>query len=305
MARFVVRALLIPTVIGAAACGPAEPPPALAVGEVGYSELDIELLSPQQEDRLIDLTAFGLAVARGEIERAGEPMIEREERTLLLQKLMAEIAAQSTGLEDDELEAAYHEQPEWELEVRHIVLLSERWQPQSEREETRARAQALLERIRAGEDFVTLAAEHSEEPGADRRGGLINPGREGTWVQEFWEAASALDVGEVSDVVETEYGYHVIRLEARRPVPFGEVRHRVLGRLVDLVTAVGRAEAWADEQASLPPSSRRRARAVARGRAPRHRRPRLLARRRVSRRLLPAPPPDARCRRLPPAGIGR
>src|SRR5690625_1740686 len=123
MARFIVRALLVPVIFGAAACGPAEPLPALAVGEVAYSELDLELLSPQQQERLIDLTAFGLAIARGEVERAGEPMIEREERTLLLQKLMAEVAARSTGLEDDELEAAYDAQPDWELEVRHIVLL--------------------------------------------------------------------------------------------------------------------------------------------------------------------------------------
>jgi hypothetical protein len=86
-----------------------------------------------------------------------------------------------------------------------------------------------------------MAAEVSEEPGADRRGGLLEPGREGSWVREFWEAAVALEEGEVSDVLETVYGFHVLRLEERRAIPFEEARPRVAEEVADMVDD---GEAW-------------------------------------------------------------
>src|SRR5690606_13003901 len=90
-----------------------------------------------------------------------------------------------------------------------------------------------------------------EEPGAARRGGLLQPGREGSWVAPFWLAAVALEPGEVSDVVETEYGYHVLKLESREPLPFSEaVLHPLLQRLVPSRRARAAMEQWA---ATRPP----------------------------------------------------
>jgi hypothetical protein len=77
-----------------------------------------------------------------------------------------------------------------------------------------------------------VAGEVSEEPGAEARGGLLEPGREGSWVQEFWMAANSLEEGEVSEVIETQFGFHVLMLEERRAVPFTEVRTRAVSRLV-------------------------------------------------------------------------
>lgn len=243
-------ALLVPTIVlGLAACAADAPPPVLRVGDIAFSELDLGGLSVAQTERLADLAAFGSIVADGELAHLGEPWIARERQALLLQRLAAEVSVREAGLDEELLRARYAEAPDYELDVRHLVILAERWRSDEERAEARRKAQAALERIQAGEDFAAVAGEVSEEPGADRRGGLLRPGREGTWVPEFWEAASALDVGQVSDVVETEYGYHVLKLEDRRPVPFEEVRERVLGRLVDLAAAAGRAEAWADREA--------------------------------------------------------
>ncbi len=221
----------------------------LVVGDVGYTAVELGALSQSQREILADLTAFGSIVAAAELERLGEPWIERERQVLLLQRLAAEVSAREAGFDDDALRAAYASDPEYELVVRHLVILSERWRADEHRAQARQKAEAALRRILAGEDFAVVAGEASEEPGAAGRGGLLNPGREGTWVREFWEAASALDVGGVSGVVETEYGFHVIKLEERRPIPFEEVRNQVLDRLVDLAAAVGRAEAWADREA--------------------------------------------------------
>lgn len=234
----------------AAACGPGTTgEPALRVDEIAYTAQELGALSSEQRERLGDLVAFGLIVARGELERLAEPYVAREHQSILLQRLATEVAAQESGMDEDALRAAYDADPEYELVVRHLVVLSERWRSDEERAASRARAEAALSRIRAGEPFEAVAAEVSEEPGAAERGGLLRPGRRGTWVSEFWEAASALEPGAVSGVVETEYGFHVLRLEERRPVPFDEVRGQVLGRLVDLTAAAGRAEAWSARQA--------------------------------------------------------
>lgn len=234
-----------------AACAAEEAPPALAVGDVAYAELELGVLSETQRHRLADLTAFGLAVANGELARLGVPFIERERQSLTLQKLAAEIAAREAGVDEAALRLAYEKAPEYELIVRHVVILAERWRPEAERARARERAEAALRRVRAGEAFARVAAELSEEPGAAERGGLLHPGRRGSWVPAFWAAASRLAVGEVSGVVETEYGFHVLKLEERRALPLEEVRDQAIGRLVDLAAAAGRAEEWAVHEAAV------------------------------------------------------
>lgn len=249
--RFTFHRLIL---IGAAtalwACGADAPPPALMVGKVAYTDIELGLLTRAEREDLATLAAFGQFVSEGRLDELGAPFVAREKQSLLLQKLAAEVAAREIGVDEEALREAYEAAPEYELTVRHLVVLAERWRAPAEREDALARAQAALARIEAGEDFGKVAGEVSEEPGAKARGGLLSPGRKGTWVREFWEAASALDVGEHSGIVETEYGYHVIKLEDRTIVPLEEVRDEILSRLVDLADAVGRAESWAQQEAS-------------------------------------------------------
>ena len=224
-------------------------PPALEVGRVGYSAEELGVLGATQRRTLADLTAFGLTVADQRLDEVARPFVERELRSLVLQRLAMEVAVEDAGMDEAELRLAYSRDPQLELVVRHLVVLSERWRPESHRDSTRARAVEALRRARAGEPFETLVREYSDEPGARERGGLLQPGREGSWAPEFWRAASSLSEGEVSDVVETEYGFHVVRLEERRVVPFEEVRGDVLQQFVDLPQALARADEWADMQA--------------------------------------------------------
>jgi peptidyl-prolyl cis-trans isomerase D len=118
----------------------------------------------------------------------------------------------------DEVEAYYernafrYERQE-RVRARHILISAGDEATEEERAEARSKAESLLERARAGEDFAALAEEHSDDPGSRSRGGDLDWFPRGQMVPPFEQAAFSLEAGEISDVVETPFGFHVIRVE--------------------------------------------------------------------------------------------
>jgi peptidyl-prolyl cis-trans isomerase SurA len=80
----------------------------------------------------------------------------------------------------------------------------------------REKAEALREKILAGADFATLARENSEDPGSASRGGELGFMSRGEFVREFEEAAFKLEPGATSEVVPSQFGYHIIQMIERR-----------------------------------------------------------------------------------------
>lgn len=101
------------------------------------------------------------------------------------------------------------------------------------KEEARKKAQALLERVRKGEDFAKLAKENSDDPGSKDKGGEYDFFGHGKMVPEFEKAAFALKPGEISDLVETQYGFHIIKLEERRTAAAPDGDQKVRQQIVD------------------------------------------------------------------------
>lgn len=101
-----------------------------------------------------------------------------------------------------------------EVEIREIV-----YKPQinaAERTSAKDRAIDLRKRIEAGEDFAALAKKFSDDPGSGAQGGDLGFVKRGTFVPEFEAMAYKLEANQLSPVVETEFGFHIIQLIERR-----------------------------------------------------------------------------------------
>ncbi len=119
-------------------------------------------------------------------------------------------------------------QPE-SVRASHILILTKD-ADEAAKKAARAKIDGVLKRVKAGEDFAALAKENSQD-GSASQGGDLGFFPRGKMVPPFDQAAFALKPGEISDVVTTEFGYHIIKLTEKKAgsmVPFEEVKPRVV-----------------------------------------------------------------------------
>lgn len=132
--------------------------------------------------------------------------------------------------EDTDVETCYGLYPEWYKEntqlrtdaeeavwARHILVGNfDENTTQEEKDAAKKKAEELIDRLKAGEDFLTLVAEYSEDPGSKDRGGDYMFGKSSSFYEEFKDAAFALEPGKYTDTpVETGAGYHIIKVKEK------------------------------------------------------------------------------------------
>lgn len=158
----------------------------------------------------------------------------------LSREYLTRVVVAGVKVPDEALEKYYKEHekeflvPET-VKARHIYIQLDAKATAEERDKARKRAEELLQRLKKGADFTKLAAEASEDGETAGKGGelgTISPGK--TNSEEFEKAALALKAGEMSGVVTTPYGLHIIKADERserRTATFAEAKEFIASRL--------------------------------------------------------------------------
>jgi peptidyl-prolyl cis-trans isomerase C len=170
-----------------------------------YDQLPNEVLFTGILDQLVQHTLLAQSLENGPSTRSALT-IENETRAIMAGEAID--AAISADISEADLQAAYEEaylktEPDTEYSASHILV------------ETEDEAKDLIQKLANGADFAALAREFSTGP-SGASGGELGWFGKGVMVEPFFDAVVALNAGEVSDPVQTQFGWHVIKLNETR-----------------------------------------------------------------------------------------
>jgi len=180
------------------------------------------------DEASIDAALKNISDKNGLDEGQLEEMLEREGKTLssfrnhirdqiMVSKVSRFEMSNRVKVSDKEINNYYssHQKEFWkdsQIRARHILFIVEPGASEKNRREKLDQAKKILNKIREGGDFINIAREYSEDVSASNGGdlGFITRGK---MVAEFEEAAFSIKERQVSDIIKTEYGYHIIKVE--------------------------------------------------------------------------------------------
>jgi parvulin-like peptidyl-prolyl isomerase len=156
------------------------------------------------------------------------------QETLVINKYLSGIAESAAKVSDDDLRKAYELEKTGDktATVRHILILTQ-GKTAPEKAAARTKIEDILAQAKSGADFAELAKKYSEDTGSKDNGGLYENFPRGQMVKPFEDAAFSVPVGGLSGVVETTFGYHILKVVDRKKEtrPFEEVRAELESRL--------------------------------------------------------------------------
>ena len=132
-----------------------------------------------------------------------------------------------------------------EVKVRHILIKVPDKADAKTDAAAKEKAEALLKKIKGGADFAALAKANSDDPGSKDQGGELGMIQRGVTVPPFEKAAFALQPGQISDVIKTQFGYHILKVEEKQTAhlkPLDEVKAQIIATITR--------QAEADQQAA-------------------------------------------------------
>jgi parvulin-like peptidyl-prolyl isomerase len=245
---------MLPAVVGLAALGACagDRPTEGVVARAGKQDLTVDqtvqLLVDQENlpnqvevvralaDLWVDYTLLANAVAQdstlGSLNL--EPLIRQQLEQEMILQLMDSVIQVDTMMSDEDLRVAYEQEaPDAQIAARHILLSFPQQAAQAQRDSVRTVLEGIRRRAVAGEPFDALARQYSEDPGSAAMGGDLGTFGRGEMVKPFEDAAFALQPGEISDVVETPYGLHLIKVESKDAPGFEQVKDQFRARALN------------------------------------------------------------------------
>lgn len=160
------------------------------------------------EDLVSEQLLYEEALRRGlDRDKEVKELLNEARKKILVAKLVEVEVRKKSPIGEDEVKAYYEAHKDeyvtpLRLRVSHILV------------DTQEQAKEILQKLKEGADFAQLAKQYSKDPSKER-GGDIGYFSRGQLIPEFEDACFGLEVGEISDVVKTQFGYHIIKLTER------------------------------------------------------------------------------------------
>jgi len=153
---------------------------------------------------------------------------------MIIEQFINEQFDKKTTIPDKEVKEYYDAHPDFfkqpeKVKASHILIKADEKADKAKKDEARKKLEGIQQKVQKGEDFGTLAKEFSEDSSNTKGGDLGYFGR-GKMVKPFEDAAFALKSGDVSNIVETKFGYHLIKVtdkKAEGTTPYEEVKSRI------------------------------------------------------------------------------
>ena len=201
--------------------------------------------NPQQKiailKRILEHRAIAERAKKEEFEKRPD-VKEQLEYTLndtLAQEYLKKAVLKEVPVTEEEMRKVYRENEKTytypaQVKARHILIKAAPNAPEGEKKKAREKAEGLLKRIKEGEDFAKLAEEVSEDAASQKKGGDLGLFSKGRMVKPFEDTAFSMRPGQVSEIVETQFGFHIIKVEDFKEVrirPFDEVKEMVKSQL--------------------------------------------------------------------------
>ena len=159
-------------------------------------------------------------------------------RNVIIENHIEQMVVPKQTVSDAEVKEFYDKNPETftqpeQVRASHILITVDATATDADKKAAKEKAEGFLKQVKAGADFAKLAQENSGCP-SSKQGGDLGYFGKGQMVKPFEETAFAMKTGDVSGVVETQFGYHIIKLtEKKSPskIPFNDVKVRIADSL--------------------------------------------------------------------------
>jgi len=177
----------------------------------------------------------GFAGALEQIGISKDELRTEFKRQIAIQDMIDLDIAPSVSVLDQEPRDYYDNNPGFfatpeQVQARHILILAGPDAGEEEKSAARSRIEEIRSRIFAGEDFAELASQFSED-GSSAYGGDLGYFQREQMVKPFADAAFSLEIGQLSGIVTTEYGYHLLQVTAKKAesiIPYEEIQARIV-----------------------------------------------------------------------------
>ena len=164
-----------------------------------------------------------------------EQLREEAKSDMRVAKMLDQEVNASAAVQPQEVNAFYEQNPDKfkqgeRVRASHILIRTPENADDKTKQEARAKATDVLGQVKSGKDFAELAKHYSQDPGSAAKGGDLGYFTQGQMVGPFEQAAFALKPGTISEVVESPFGFHIIKVadkQAARTIPLEEVKPQI------------------------------------------------------------------------------